>query len=512
MTTGSNSDRSATGATLSASFTGATGTILETGFVYGTSSNIETLKSSGTTAANTGLNNNSASGEFSKAITGLTANTTYYYLAYVKEYNESTSSVETRYAASAQSFTTKKVATASVTTSAATNVQPTTVTLNGSYTGATCTVSDYGFYYKKSTDGENSWQVVHFNSGNSSGTITANLSGLSEGTTYQFKAWVEEMDENLGYAVDKFGATLTFTTGTSAAVIPTYLDDYGIPDVSAILDGTGTSGTNSSLGDHWFRYNTTNSNRQIAVHTYEHPTSSEETVNYVVMYDGNRYAPLWTAHTMNTTYWPDEGASREDNWVQDPAISLTQISGLDDNSTYSRGHFVASSYRKSSQDQNAQTFYYTNKAPQYQTGFNNGVWSTLEARVKTMAPSGQYTMLYVVTGVLYEGTLTYMSKGNLSVPLPSHFYKCIMKCTFNSSGDVTNAQGIAFVYTNASHSGENYVSGATSIDAIEARAGFDFFAKVPAAKQNAAEANTDHGWFTGVSNTSSVNDNNWGTL
>lgn len=329
------------GATLQGSFSGETGTITEVGFYYGTTNN----PSSKVTATGT-------SSPFSKALTGLTPNTTYYYKAYVIEGGqERTGSV--------QSFKTKAVATATVTTSAATNVQPTTVTLNGSYTGATGTVSDYGFYYKKSSD--SNWTVVHKNSGNSAETFTANLSSLSEGTTYQFKAWVEEFDEDQNQAVDRFGSTLTFTTGTSAAVIPTYLDDYGIPDVSGILSGTGTSGTNTSLGDHWFRYNTTNSNRQIAVHTFEHPTSNEETVNYVVMYDGTRYAPLWTAHTMNTTYWPDMGATREDSWVQDPAISLTQISGLDDNSQYSRGHFVASNYRKSSQNQNAQTFYYTNK-------------------------------------------------------------------------------------------------------------------------------------------------------
>lgn len=493
MTTASTpSGVSSTGATLSGSYTGATLAVSEVGFYYGTTDNPSTkVTASGT------------SSPFNKALTGLTPNKTYYYKAYVIEGGqERTGSV--------QSFKTKAVATATVTTSAATNVQPTTVTLNGSYTGATGTVSDYGFYYKKSSD--SNWTVVHKNSGGSAETFTANLSSLSEGTTYQFKAWVEEFDEDQNQAVDRFGSTLNFTTGTSAAVIPTYLDDYGIPDVSSILSGTGTSGTNTSLGDHWFRYNTTNSNRQIAVHTFAHPSTSEETVNYVVMYDGTRYAPLWTAHTMNTTYWPDMGATREDSWVQDPAISLTQISGLDDNSTYSRGHFVASNYRKSSQNQNAQTFYYTNKAPQWQNGFNSGVWSTLEARVKTVAPSGQYTMLYVVTGVLYEGTLTYMSKGSLSVPLPSHFYKCIMKCTLNGSGQVTGAQGIAFVYTNASHTGENYVSGATSIRSIEQRAGFDFFAKVPDNLENSAETNTDHSWFTGVSNTSSVYDNNWGTL
>ena len=508
MTTGSNSNRSATGATLSASFEGATGTISETGFLYGTTSDINALKSSGTKAYNS-VSLSSATGDFTKAITGLTANTTYYYLAYVKEHDDSQNADVIRYASSAQSFTTLKVATATVTTSAASNIQPTTATFNGSFSGATGTIYDRGFYYKKTS--ESTWTKVGLNSTTgTSGSFSYNVSGLAEGTTYQVKAYVTEWDENQGAYVDKEGSVVTFMTTTSSVVIPTYLDDYGIPDVSSILSGTGTSGTNTSVGDNWYRYNTTSNNRQIAVHT------CDETVNYVVMYDGSRYAPLWTAHTMNTTYWPDNNATRENNWISDPAISLTQISGLDDNSTYSRGHFVASSYRKSSQNQNAQTFYYTNKAPQYQDGFNNGVWSSLEERVKTMAPSGTSTMLYVVTGVLYEGTLTYMSKGSLNVPIPSHFYKCIMKCTLNGSGTVTAAQGIAFVYTNVSHAGEKYYDSAyvTTIDAIEARAGFDFFAKVPASLQNAAEANKNHSWFTGQSssNIDTVTDNNWGTL
>ncbi len=489
------------GATLLGSFSGETGTITETGFYYGTTSGNLGNK---VTAVGT-------SSPFSKALTGLNAGTKYYYKAYVIVSGEEVCGSE-------QSFTTKKVATASVTTSAATNINPTTVTLNGSYSGASGAVSDYGFYYKKSTDSD--WQVVHLNSGYSSGTITANLSNLSESTTYQFKAWVEEFDESQNKAVDRFGSTLTFKTPiSSATAITTYLDDYGIPDISSILSGTGTSGTNASTGDHWFSYNTTNNKRQIAIHTYENSTYGE-TVNYVVYYDENRYAPLWTAHTMNTTYWPDNGVTRSgDGWFKDPAISLKQIEGLSDNSNYSRGHFTASNYRKSTESQNLQTFYYTNKAAQWHDGFNNGVWSSLENRVKNIAPSGT-TMLYVVTGVLYEGTLTYMSSNTKSdgntynVPIPSHFYKCIMKCTFNSNGTVSDAKGIAFVYTNESHTGDSYYKNGyyTSIDAIEERAGFNFFAKVPDDKENAAESNTDHRWFTGASNINSVTDNNWGSF
>ena len=118
----------------------------------------------------------------------------------------------------------------------------------------------------------------------------------------------------------------------------------------------------------------------------------------------------------------------------------------------------------------------------------------------SQAPAGT-TMLYVVTGVLYEGTVTTLKSGSgaLNVPIPSHFYKCIMKCTLNASGSVTAAQGIAFVYSNVSHPGESYCNAefVTSIDAIEQRAGFDFFASVPDNLESAAESNTNHSWFTG---------------
>ncbi len=99
MTTGSNSDRSATGATLSASFTGATGTIYETGFYYGTSSDNLTEK-----ITNDGTND--SEGEFSVRLTSLQPNTQYYYKAYVLEYDAISLSYVERPAGNVLSFTT----------------------------------------------------------------------------------------------------------------------------------------------------------------------------------------------------------------------------------------------------------------------------------------------------------------------------------------------------------------------------------------------------------------------
>ena len=83
------------GATLQGSFSGATGSIDDTGFIYGTSSGVLPNQ----------VSSGSTSSPFSKALTGLTSGTTYYYKAYVHEYDESASAYVYRYG-SEQSFST----------------------------------------------------------------------------------------------------------------------------------------------------------------------------------------------------------------------------------------------------------------------------------------------------------------------------------------------------------------------------------------------------------------------
>ena len=70
-----------------------------------------------------------------------------------------------------------------------------------------------------------------------------------------------------------------------------------------------------------------------------------------------------------------------------------------------------------------------------------------------------------------------------------------MKCTFNASGTMTAASGIAYVFSNEAHSGNYYDAAYVStIDAIEARAGFDFFPNVPSSLQTSAESTATPLW------------------
>ena len=502
MTTASTpSGVSSTGATLSGSYTGATLAVSEVGFYYGT-----------TNSPSTKVTATGTSSPFSKAITGLTPNTTYYYKAYVIEGGEERTG-------SVLSFKTKAVATSAVYNDAASAVTSSSAKLNGHFSGATGQIYETGFFWGTSS-GNLSETVTTDGTNASSGSFSCTIGGSSPllaSTTYYFKAYVLEYDEAFGNYVERVASTVqSFTTAAQQQVNTNYLTDYGMPDVSGLGVSLRQSGTYTDRDDKWYSYNTSNNKRQIAVHTYSTGApNNAETLNYVVLYDETKYAPVWTYHVMNSTYWPDNNEGRNDSWMSDPAITLAQQTGLDNGGStnnggcgYSRGHLVASDYRQTTVAQNKQTFYYSNQAPQWQDSFNSGVWSTLENRVKTMTPSGT-TMLYVITGVLYEGTTTTLPSGSKNVPIPSHFYKCIMKCTFNGS-TVTGAQGIAFVYTNQAHitkdtgltyygtdanTGNEYF--VTSIDAIEERAGFNFFANVPAAYQNAAESNTNHYWFTG---------------
>ena len=78
---------------------------------------------------------------------------------------------------------------------------------------------------------------------------------------------------------------------------------------------------------------------------------------------------------------------------------------------------------------------------------------------------------------------------------PSHFYKCLMKCSFDAGGNMTAASGVAYLFENRAYTGSyNDAANRTTIDNIESLSGFDLFANVPLALQTAAEATSASLW------------------
>ena len=277
--------------------------------------------------------------------------------------------------------------------------------------------------------------------------------------------------------------------GSEEAYAASWLINYEIPatDVSLTNARKAYHATqNETYGStKAYIYNPASSRRRIVTHTFSY--NSRTLRNFSLLFDYDKKCALWVAYAANNDCWVNEHVNRNSGFTNDPAIpSDYQVASV---SGYTRGHQVASNDRQTTVDQNKQTFYYSNMTPQAST-LNSGKWNSLESKVQNLADntSGRDT-LYVVTGPIFDSGYKTVS----GVPIPTRYYKCLMKCKFDASGEVTQAQGAAFLFLHEPGSGEEYEQAAT-IDDIERITGFDFFANVPAAKQSTAESKNTSFW------------------
>ncbi|MBQ9463227.1 MAG: DNA/RNA non-specific endonuclease [Bacteroidales bacterium] len=271
----------------------------------------------------------------------------------------------------------------------------------------------------------------------------------------------------------------------------TYLHCFEVPSV----ESAGTYSGEEIFGStQWYAHETADPARRVVTHTYLYDGKVRR--NYTAMVDRDKRCPLWTAYVMHGEEYPDNKVGRAGSFNSktsyDPAIPKAwQSSGstadYNNGNGYSRGHHCASNDRQASEDANKQTFYYTNQSPQWYNKFNGGMWATLEGKVQGLGISGRDT-LYVVVGTLFEDGNSGSSNDGGEVARPSHFYKLLLKCSYNEQGVVIAAKGAAYLYSNEAHTGSyNAPEFCTTIDALEERTGFDFFPRLPASLA-AAEA------------------------
>jgi len=210
--------------------------------------------------------------------------------------------------------------------------------------------------------------------------------------------------------------------------------------------------------------------------------------NYSMLYDYDKHCPLWVAAVMSIDAYPQE-IDRSDGWCYDPAIPLSAQPNLNSSyqGDYDRGHVLASGYRLTTEDENHQTFYYSNMTPQ-NSNLNRGTWGTCEIdiRNKVLAKVSGRDSLYFVSGPIFSKDNGYTTDaGGMICPLSSHYYICIMKCTFSSDGKtVQSADGAAYLFEHKAGAQRQDVT----IDQIETMTGFDFFTNIPESLQNAAES------------------------
>ncbi|MDB5245612.1 MAG: hypothetical protein JWQ40_6, partial [Segetibacter sp.] len=172
ITTGSAASVTATTASVSGSI-GGTGTVTTRGICWSTSQN--------PTTNNSKTNDGAGTGNFTAALTGLTAGTAYYVRAYA------TTSSGTTYG-NEVSFTTLTTSapTLTITTGSAASITATTASVTGSI-GGTGTVTARGICW--STSQNPTTNNSKTNNGTGTGNFTAALTSLTAGTTYYVRAY-----------------------------------------------------------------------------------------------------------------------------------------------------------------------------------------------------------------------------------------------------------------------------------------------------------------------------------
>ena len=223
---------SASGATLGGTVNANNGSFT-TSFCYGTTSPLAADCSNGTsTAASPSPVSGGTATSISKAITGLSSGTTYYFRAGATAAGTTTYGTE-------RSFTTSSVATVTTSTPA-TSISASGATLggtvdanNGSFTTSFC----YGTTSPLAADCSNGTSTPATPSpvtGNSPTNISVTLTSLGAGTTYYFRAGATSGGATV------YGTERSFTTSAASPSVTT-VSANGISYTAATVRGTVTS-------------------------------------------------------------------------------------------------------------------------------------------------------------------------------------------------------------------------------------------------------------------------------
>lgn len=233
------------------------------------------------------------------------------------------------------------------------------------------------------------------------------------------------------------------------------------------------------------------------VNTMYHVTSSR---NYTHCYDKSKYTSLWTAYHLKASHMGS--LDRPGSWTYNPKIDESYQVNLKShsyNDDYSRGHLIPNGSRNGVETMQLQTFHVTNSVPQIQNSFNNGIWSSLENALQTIAQSEE---IYIVTGVAFNKvgeskTIKYTTAKDDTkrVPVPNYFYKVVLRVK-KSGSTVTDASAVGFWFEHKAYTNDSFTNYDVSVDQIEQWTGFDFFVNLPNALERSAESNSSWSTFS----------------
>ena len=394
---------------------------------------------------------------------------------------------------------------AELTTVAASSVTSSKATLNASYSGVDLTNAPQNVVFKYGT----SQSALNNTVGNvtvteSSGTYSWNLTELTPGQQYWFKASMSVWNPVTGAYQTIEGSVLSFTTDPASST-PTDLDWPELPALDYTHYTTGgnyyidnsTHGGKYKSGSLYYTHHWTSQN-------YPSP-STVKIRNYTVCWSSDHICPVWVAAPRHSIW--EGGTSPSRNYVKNPDMpaSVQYTSNDLNNSNYNRGHMLGAAERNKISSAFTQVNYFTNISPQENNYFNTGGggWNILEDWVDQFVCSDT---LYVVIGTIFDqitdgygnkaspSKISYMSTNNVSCP--TAFYYILLRTKNGNTGksvkDCTanELKCAAFLRAHAAGTKGQAVTSREmkSVAEIENLTGFTFFDNVPNAPKSTATA------------------------
>lgn len=344
-----------------------------------------------------------------------------------------------------------------------------TVSCSFSYSGGG-SVSEVYFTYA-STGAEQRAAVT-----TSTGTKSAQLSGLASSTTYRFR--LNAVIDGELYSSEQASFTTAAQGGTTTGEV--YRTGW------AELPTEDKDNSDYYYGHHICP---------------DFNVGGHKARNYTVCFSAQHHCPVWVAAPRHACY-EVKNSSRTDAYGTDPQIpSNIQYRSKSTGGGCNKGHMLGSSERLVSNQTNRQVFYYTNIAPQYSSGFNTGGggWNTLEDWIDGKVCSDT---TYLVIGTYFDsytdgyGVSASPKKiefgGRSDVSCPTMFYIAVLRTKRGNTGkSVMNCSRdelmcAAFVRAhNNSLKGQKVTSREMmTIEELERLTGHRFFANVPNAPKN----------------------------
>jgi len=210
---------------------------------------------------------------------------------------------------------------------------------------------------------------------------------------------------------------------------------------------------------------------------------------YALSHDGNLKIPIWVQYRLTAQKARGGGVGeRSNDFRADTELYEGGRSELEDyrGSGYDRGHIAPAADMKWSAKAMSESFLLSNMAPQVGKGFNRGIWSKLEARVRSWAiDRGE---VYVISGPIFTKGAEHYNEtiGPDHVAVPTHFYKIVY--------DPLRKEAIAFVLPNHESKAKDLPDYRVSIAAIEKKTGLDFLNRLDKKEEKRIEEGVMEMW------------------